>query len=568
MKRKIFFRGFFLLIILLILLGVGCAGKKKEIKTIEGDPEILYKRALAQFNKREYSEALKLFEQIKASFPDSPPYTIWAELKIADCYFLKKEYVEAIAAYEEFKKFHPTHEEIPYVLYQIGLSHFNQMRTLDRDQTSTKRALSNFEYLIASYPPSLFTEKASEKVGICKKRLFDHEFYIGNFYYKKGKYQAAASRFEGLLEKFPKNPEEDKALYFLGKSYIELEKEEKAIEAFSRILKEYPKSLYYKEARSIVDHGVKSKKATEKTKLKEAKKERAEPETIVMVRFEEERKQPLSLEEEKRVEFKEKEKRVASLPVVSESVKPIPPKEEKSQEKLSIPEEPFQEGRIPSLPPQAHPKLETAPEEEKRVALPPPPLTSPQAPSPSIVAKPEVELKPEDEKRVAALPSTSSPLEEKGKPKKEILSELKKTKTVETGQPIDIVSDSVETYSKENLIIFKGNVMARQKDIIIYADSIEAVIVEDGKGIEKVIAGGNVKIQQGVRVASCQKAIFYNLDQKVVLTGNPKIWEGDNVVSGDEIIFDIEKSRFEVKGGSGQRGKARIYPGEEMEKLK
>jgi len=567
MKRKIFFRWVFYLPILLILL-LGCAGKKKEIKTIEGNPEILYKRALAQFNKRDYSEALKLFEQIKASFPDSPPYTIWAELKIADCHFLKKDYVEAIAAYEEFKKFHPTHEEIPYVLYQIGLSYFNQMRTLDRDQTFTQRALSNFEYLVANYPPSIFTEKASEKVGICKKRLFDHEFYIGNFYYKKGKYQAAASRFEGLLEKFPKNPEEDKALYFLGKSYIELEKKEKAIESFSRIVKEYPKSIYFKEAKSIVDHGVKSKKTPEKTKLEEARKGRVEPETIVMVRFEEEGKQPLSLEEEKRGELKEREKRIASLPLTPEPVKPILPKEEGSMETFSIPGEPSQEGRNPSLPPQTQPKLEMAPEEEKKVASPPSSLTSSQAPPSPIVSKPEVELTPEEEKRVAALPTTTFPPDEKVKAKREILPEPKKTKTVETGQPIDIVSDSVETYSKENLIIFKGNVMARQKDFVIYADSIEAVIIEDGKGIEKVIAGGNVKIQQGVRVASCQKAIFYNLDQKVILTGNPKIWEGDNVVSGDEIIFDIEKSRIEVKGGPGQRGKAKIFPGEEMEKLK
>ncbi len=46
----------------------------------------------------------------------------------------------------------------------------------------------------------------------------------------------------------------------------------------------------------------------------------------------------------------------------------------------------------------------------------------------------------------------------------------------------------METFTKENLILFKGNVMARQKDMVIYADSLEAVIIEDGKGIEKVIA--------------------------------------------------------------------------------
>jgi lipopolysaccharide export system protein LptA len=126
----------------------------------------------------------------------------------------------------------------------------------------------------------------------------------------------------------------------------------------------------------------------------------------------------------------------------------------------------------------------------------------------------------------------------------------------------------VEAYWKENLIIFKGNVIARQKDMVFYADTLEAVIIEDGKGIERVTAEGNVKIQQGLRVANCQKAVFYNLDQKVVLTGDPKVSEGDNIVSGDEIIFDIEKNRVEVKGGPSGRGKAKVQSGGEIEKLK
>jgi lipopolysaccharide export system protein LptA len=103
--------------------------------------------------------------------------------------------------------------------------------------------------------------------------------------------------------------------------------------------------------------------------------------------------------------------------------------------------------------------------------------------------------------------------------------------------------------------------------MVIYADSLEVVTNEDGKGIERVIAGGNVKIQQGLRVANCQKAVFYNLAQKLVLTGDPKVSEGDNVVLGDEIIFDIDKNRVEVKGGPSGRGRVRVQPGE-IEKLK
>jgi lipopolysaccharide export system protein LptA len=135
---------------------------------------------------------------------------------------------------------------------------------------------------------------------------------------------------------------------------------------------------------------------------------------------------------------------------------------------------------------------------------------------------------------------------------------LGRDKIVDSGQPIDITSDTVESYFKDNLIVFKGNVTARQKDMVIYADSIEAVLIQDGKGIEKVVADGNVKVQQGLRVANCGKAVFYNLDKKVVLTGDPKLWEGDNMVSGEMIVFDIEQNRVDVKGGPGGRGKARI----------
>lgn len=545
MFQKPTFRSFFLVLILTLI--AGCAGKGKDVKTIKGDPEILYRQGLERFNKRDYSEALKIFEQVKSNFPDSPPFTQWAEIKVGDCHFFMKEYVEAIAAYEEFKKTRPTHEDIPYVQYQIGMSYFQQILSPDRDQTPTRKALSHFEYLVSNMPPSLFTEKAAEKIEVCKKRLADHEFYIGNFYYKQGKYLAAAQRFEGLLNKFPKRVDEDKTLYLLGKSRLELHQWEKAHQAFLRLVNEYPKSPHSKEARLILEQGRKEKGAFLKAKTKEAKKKTVpiseESDKIALIKFDEERRQPVMFKEKGGVSLSAGESSLPQLPVPK-----VPVEEHKEISPSLVRYEEERRRPIPSTspPPPEEIKLEPQPESEpRRAALPPTgsiPLTQETPPTPEPVEKEGV--KPEG-----------------SKPSKEI-------QLGDPSAPIDITSDRVEAFFRENRILFQGNVMARQKDIVIYSDFLEATILEDGKGIEKVVAGGNVKVQQGLRVANCEKAIFYNREQRVVLTGNPKVWEGENLVSGEEIIFDIVKNRIDVKGGSRERGKVRVIPGEEIQTLK
>ena len=649
MKKTVFLKWIAVTIALSSLLG--CSGKGKEVRKIEGDPEVLYKQALAGFNKKDYSGALKKFEELKSSFPDSPPYTHWAELKVGDCHFLKEDYVEAIAAYEEFKKTHPSHEEIPYVQFQIGMSYFNQIRTLDRDQTSTKKALSSFEYLVANYPPGLFTVKAKEKIGVCKKMLADHEFYIGVFYYRQEKYRAAASRFEGLLEKFPTDPDEDKTLYFLGKSYLEFDQWEKAEATFRKIVTEYPKSLYHAEVKTILEKGVKESKVsllkTKKTKTKQPRKENEdagmELDRLALVKFEEEGRQPVSLKEETKADLRKEEEKLTPPPAESKPINKTPPKKEAKKAPPPVAIRPVQEDRTQAIPlskedekgtelKRSEERLtlssatsksvdETPPKEEAgkppltaviepiqgdriqtpplsvEAKEPPPPRTvqpiqedRAQAVPPQMEAKKtepvptqeaakedrippsspktvsKVEVKPVEEKRMSALPSSPTASKDNEKAKKATPPEDKESKVVDKNQPIDITSDKVEAYWKENLIIFRGNVIARQRDMVIYADSLEAVTIEEGKGIDRVTAGGNVKIQQGLRVANCQKAIFYNNDQKVVLTGDPKVLEGENIVSGDEIIVDIDKNRVEVKGGSSGRGKATIQPGE-FEKL-
>ncbi|ODS36792.1 MAG: hypothetical protein A7315_04535 [Candidatus Altiarchaeales archaeon WOR_SM1_79] len=235
-------------VVLSLLLGA-CLWKKKGREEGETAAAALYKRGLALYNKGIYDRAREVFNELKGSFPGEDPYYAWAELKVADCYFFEKEYAEAISHYEEFKKFHPFHGEIPYVIFQIGLSYCKQMKSIDRDQGATRKALSHFELLIANYPPSILTEKAREKVKVCKERLAGKELYVAKFYYKKKKYLAAKARLKAMVKLYPEVDTLEEALFYLGKSHLKLGEMDLARKVFTDLVGSYPNSKFSDEAK-------------------------------------------------------------------------------------------------------------------------------------------------------------------------------------------------------------------------------------------------------------------------------------------------------------------------------
>jgi lipopolysaccharide export system protein LptA len=131
----------------------------------------------------------------------------------------------------------------------------------------------------------------------------------------------------------------------------------------------------------------------------------------------------------------------------------------------------------------------------------------------------------------------------------------------ENTQPIHITSNSMEAETKTNTVIFKGNVVAKQKDMTITSDELTAVY-SDGKELKEVLATGNVRITQQNKIAAAEKALFLNAERKIILTGNPKVWEGRDVISGDRIIYFIDENRTIVEGGK-ERVKATIHPKKE-----
>lgn len=189
-----------------------------------------------EFAKGNSRRAIKSFQTLKDWYPFSK-YAILAELKIADAHFALKEYADAIQAYEEFENLHPRNEAIPYVIYQIGLSYFEQIDGIDRDQSSTKEALYTFQRLVKHFPQDSYANLARAKTRICLKSLAGNEFYIGMYYFKSKRYEGALNRFKAVVSKYPDAGVHYKALQYIARCETLLKNPNQTASRTSRLKK-------------------------------------------------------------------------------------------------------------------------------------------------------------------------------------------------------------------------------------------------------------------------------------------------------------------------------------------
>jgi lipopolysaccharide export system protein LptA len=136
--------------------------------------------------------------------------------------------------------------------------------------------------------------------------------------------------------------------------------------------------------------------------------------------------------------------------------------------------------------------------------------------------------------------------------------------------PINIDSDRLEADQKTNTVTYMGNVVAKQEDVTLYANTLLIIYDPDTKKLKEIVATGNVKVVQLERRATGQKVTFDQDKNKVILDGDAVVREGTNVIRGERITFYVEEERSVVEPGMGWRVSTSITPParEEGEKKK
>lgn len=248
------FRG--LLAVALMSLGStlgACGGASSDtLSMISTDPpEKMYADADALMTKGKYEDAAKKFEDLDRSHPYAPEARRSIVLA-AFAYYKAGKMPEAIASAERYATMHPGTKDAPLAHHIMASAYFDDIKTPNRDQGPTRKALEQLKILKQRYPDSQYAKDADNRIRIAEDNLAASEMEVGRYYLEKKNYVGAINRFKTVVSDYQTTRHVEEALYRLTESYLTLGINNEAQTAAAVLGHNFPQSKWYKDAYALV----------------------------------------------------------------------------------------------------------------------------------------------------------------------------------------------------------------------------------------------------------------------------------------------------------------------------
>ena len=237
-----------------------CVHKKYETpitKQTQQPDKVLFDQAMHDIEHGRY-EVARISLQTLMNTYESSEYMAKAKLAVADSWFREggaNGLGQAEAEYKDFILFYPNMEEAAEAQNRVCEIHYKQMDKSDRDWSQTLRAEDECKTLLVQFPNSKFAPQAAQRLRNIQESLAEHEFVVGEFYWKREMNPAAANRLNALVDQFPLYSKADEALYEAGDAYSKMGPRfrKKAGEMFARVVSEYPLGLRAADAKKRLE---------------------------------------------------------------------------------------------------------------------------------------------------------------------------------------------------------------------------------------------------------------------------------------------------------------------------
>jgi len=236
---------------LLLALAAGllssCIHKRYETpitKNTQQPDKVLFDQAIKDIEHGRY-EVARISLQTLMNTYESSEFLAKAKLAIADSWFREagpNGLAQAEAEYKDFILFYPTMEEAAEAQARVCDIHYKQMDKSDRDWSQTLRAETECRQLVTQFPNSKFVPPTLQKLRNIQESLAEHEFVVGNFYWKREMNPAAANRLTGLVDQYPLYSKAGESLFEAGDAYSKMGPRfrKQAGEQFAKVVRDYP----------------------------------------------------------------------------------------------------------------------------------------------------------------------------------------------------------------------------------------------------------------------------------------------------------------------------------------
>jgi len=233
-----------------LLTSAACGSKDVIPQNVANPDRFLFDRGEAALKEKKWLQAREYYRQVFDNYPQSP-LRPEAKLGIADTYLGEKStetLVLADSEYREFLTYYPRHQRADYAQYKLAMTHFQQMRSPARDQTSTRDALTEFQVFFDRFPQSPLVPEVRKNWRIARDRLSDSERMVAELYMRINNWRGAVVRLQGVLKDDPNYTNRDAAYYDLAEIYFKTDNKAQALPWYQKLVDEFTQSEYLEKA--------------------------------------------------------------------------------------------------------------------------------------------------------------------------------------------------------------------------------------------------------------------------------------------------------------------------------
>ena len=258
---------------IILILFVSCSKEvsKKDLikeKSLELQVEEAYKEGIEALNNGDVLFAAKKFNEAEILFPQASSAPQSA-LMAAYSYYTQDYYGDAIAELERFLKVYPSHKDLGYVYYLLGICYYEQIVDEKKDLQSLMNAKKTFTIVLNNYPNTEYAIDAKFKIDLIDDILAAKEMYLGRYYFDKKKWIPAINRFREIIDNYDTTIYAEEALHRLVEVHYTIGLIDEA-EKYAQLLGyNYQSSKWYENSYSLFDKTYKKRK---KERLKTNKK--------------------------------------------------------------------------------------------------------------------------------------------------------------------------------------------------------------------------------------------------------------------------------------------------------